>query len=474
MIEIKVGILLDACDISCTRKQLSKLEDLINNFVQIQISKYLKEIDTDPIAINKDEDALDDKLETKNEIKTEETDFSEDIDTNEKNIFVSEDLISDYIPKDSVTEIKVEVEENESEPMHDLSSKDEINNYNVNEDNQLVCTVCKLSCESKILLDLHFKMTHTAIHICEICQKSVQNEKDCHICKESFDSKEKFHEHMQTLHLENYCHDCFQLSFDQRYNFKWTCPCCSEKFYVGDIYRHFKDCETIFHKENAGCLECDKKFDYKTHKKECQVCKDLFESKEKFKEHMEILHKETFCPFCSKYFSPEDLANHHTAIHICDICQKSVNYKSQHMKESHNEKDCHICKESFDSKEKFKEHMQDLHKENYCHDCFQFSSFTSEDMAYHNRHKHFCKICQKRVQSKSKHMVAEHSDLRCDDCGKCYVSSKKLNLHKNTMHGPKSFECENCSKSFAAQSDLNYHMKRSHGVKDEKCPKCKK
>ena len=66
-----------------------------------------------------------------------------------------------------------------------------------------------------------------------------------------------------------------------------------------------------------------------SHKKECQVCKDLFESKEKFKEHMEILHQQTFCPFCSKYFSPEDLANHHTAIHICEICQKSVNHKSQ-------------------------------------------------------------------------------------------------------------------------------------------------
>jgi hypothetical protein len=419
MIEIKVGVLLDACEISYTRKQLSKLEDLINNFFQTQISKYLKKIDTDPIAIN--EDALDDKLETKNEIRTEETDFSEDnahitplscnlCDYKCGHFFVSGDLISDYIPEDSDTEIKFEVE-----------------------DNQLVCAVCKLSCESKILLDLHFKMTH-------------------------------------------YC----ELSFDQRYNFKWTCPCCSEKFYLDSIHGHFKDCEAIFHKENAGCLDCDKKFDYKTlkggssmlsHKKECQVCKDLFESKEKFKEHMEILHKETFCPFCSRYFSPEDLANHHTSIHICDICQKSVNHKSQHMKESHNEKDCHICKEPFDSKEKFKEHMQALHKENYCYDCFQFSSFTSEDMAYHNRHKHFCKICQKRVQSKSEHMIAEHSDLRCNDCGKYCVSSKKLNLHKDTMHGPKSFEFDNRNKSSAVQSN---HKKRSHGVKDEKCSKCKK
>ena len=186
MIEIKVGVLLDDCEISYTRKQLSKLEDLINNFVQTQISKYLKEIDTDPIAINKD--ALDDKLETKNEIKTEETDFSEDnahikplscnlCDYKCGHFFVSGDLISDYIPEDSDTEIKFEVE-----------------------DNQLVCAVCKLSCESKILLDLHFKMTH-------------------------------------------YC----ELSFDQRYNFKWTCPCCSEKFYLDSIHGHFKDCEAIFH-----------------------------------------------------------------------------------------------------------------------------------------------------------------------------------------------------------------------------------
>ena len=47
MIEIKIGILLDACGIAYTGKQLSKLEALINTYFQTQISKYVQKNDTD-------------------------------------------------------------------------------------------------------------------------------------------------------------------------------------------------------------------------------------------------------------------------------------------------------------------------------------------------------------------------------------------------------------------------------------------
>ena len=102
MIEIKIGILLDACGIDYSRKQLSKLEGLINTFIQKQISKYVQTIDkgfseSDPIAIQKEENSFEDKEEVEKEIKIEENVLAEDIFKYEKNTFVSEDFVSEDI-----------------------------------------------------------------------------------------------------------------------------------------------------------------------------------------------------------------------------------------------------------------------------------------------------------------------------------------------------------------------------------------
>ena len=43
MIEIKIGILLDACGISYTENQLTNLEALVNIFIQQNIDKTLSQ-----------------------------------------------------------------------------------------------------------------------------------------------------------------------------------------------------------------------------------------------------------------------------------------------------------------------------------------------------------------------------------------------------------------------------------------------
>ena len=155
--EIKIGILLDACGIAYTRKQLSKLEDLIHTFIETQIRKHVEKIDLrfndsvpDPIAIKKEENVFDDELETKEQIKSEETVFTIDIDND---VLISNDILGK-------SDVKIKVEEQGSEPMHDLNLKEDVQSYEITEDNKFVCSLCKLPCESKILFDLHCKMTH--------------------------------------------------------------------------------------------------------------------------------------------------------------------------------------------------------------------------------------------------------------------------------------------------------------------------
>ena len=415
MIEIKIGILLDACGIDYSTKQLSKLEGLINTFIQTQISKYVQTIDTgfsesDPIAIQKEENIFDDKKEVEKEIKIEGKVWAEDIDEYEKNTFVSEHFISEDILEKSVKDVKKEVEENRLEPMPDLNLKEEI----TYEDNKFVCLVCKLTFESKVLIDLHQKLTHN----CE-------------------------------------------LTFDQRKYFKWSCPCCSKKFSDTMIYSHVKFCEIKLEKANAGCLECGKKFNFETpirgcsllkehmlkvHKKECQICEESFETNEKFKEHIETVHKKDYCIFCCRYFSPEDLANHDKDQHICDICQMRVHSKSWHIKLKHEEKvlGCKYCDKAFSIDSQLQSHILQAHiKPLSCDSC----DYTCGTQSILNIHK-------------NSHVNVNNS---CEECNLTFNSNYRRKIHVLKIHEKKfDYECSKCNKKFCVKGQLSFHMKKSH------------
>ena len=420
MMEIKIAILLDACGIAYTRKQLSKLEALIKTFIHSQISKYVNKIDTDfdnsvsdPIAIRKEENLFDDNEETKKQIKIEETFFTEDIDEYEKNVFVSEDSVSRDFLEESVTDIKHKVEDNGSKAIPDLNLKEEIT-YDVNEDNSLVCFVCKLTFESKILINLHLRMTHN----CE-------------------------------------------LSFDQRKNFKWSCPCCSRKFSDTMIYSHVKFCEIKLEKANAGCLECGKKFNFETpkrgcfllrehllkvHKKECQICEESFETNEKFKEHMETVHKEDYCLFCCRHFSPEDLANHDKDQHICEICKIRVRSKSWHIKLKHEEKilSCKYCDKSFSINSQLQSHILQSHIKPLSCDLCDYTCGTQSILNLH----------------KNCHVDINHS---CEECNLTFKSNYRRKIHVLEIHEKRfDYECSKCNKKFCVKGQLSFHMKKSH------------
>ena len=417
MIEIKIGILLDACGIAYTTKQLSKLEALINTCFQTQISKHVQKNDTDfndsvsdPIAIKEEENALDDTEQAVKEIKTEETVFKEDTDNYEHNYaLVSKDPISDDILKESVTEIKTEDDENGSEPMHEVT-----------EDNHLVCSECKSTFGyeykfgSKLQVELHYKMTH----------------------------------------------DC-ELSLDERKQFKWTCPCCSEKFPEKRMDIHIRSCEIFYDKMNAGCLECGKKFNYKNpkkgcsmlsehmskeHKKECQKCEESFESHEKFKDHREMVHKEEYCSFCRIYFPPEYLANHDKDKHICEICQERVYSKWHHKNLKHNEKRycCKYCDKTFSNNTLLQTHILKAHIKPLSCDVCDYTCGTQAQLDNHN----------------NSHVNMSYS---CEECNLTFKSNYRKKIHVLEIHEKKfDYECSKCEKMFCLEGQLRHHMKVKH------------
>ena len=87
MIEIKIGILLDACGIRYTKKQVSKLEELVNNFIEKHVNRNLKQLALGSKEYehnehykhyehNQQEDYFYEQIrQVKTEIKTEEESF---------------------------------------------------------------------------------------------------------------------------------------------------------------------------------------------------------------------------------------------------------------------------------------------------------------------------------------------------------------------------------------------------------------
>ena len=84
MIEIKIGILLDACGIRYTKKQVSKLEELVNNFIEKHVNRNLKQLalgsteheHNEHYEHNQQEDYFYEQMrQVKTEIKTEEESF---------------------------------------------------------------------------------------------------------------------------------------------------------------------------------------------------------------------------------------------------------------------------------------------------------------------------------------------------------------------------------------------------------------
>uniref|UniRef100_A0A0B6YY08 C2H2-type domain-containing protein n=1 Tax=Arion vulgaris TaxID=1028688 RepID=A0A0B6YY08_9EUPU len=75
-----------------------------------------------------------------------------------------------------------------------------------------------------------------------------------------------------------------------------------------------------------------------------------------------------------------------------------------------------------------------------------------------------CLVIMRDMGSLKAHIVEAHNSLlpyTCSLCGKGYLSSGGLYLHKH-VHEGKSYTCPVCDWKFAQKSSVKRHMARSH------------
>ena len=184
---------------------------------------------------------------------------------------------------------------------------------------------------------------------------------------------------------------------------------------------------------------------------------------------------------------------------VCPVCNAEVKRMNVHMRVEHSgvpqSYACKECSKLFFSRRKWYLHTYSCANEpclcDICSLTFKnAASFKQHKKQFHgNQHgkvkkkyipkePKVCPVCAKELVNLNGHMRDIHHDkpdgiFPCSECGKIYVSQKKLNDHCITAHREDPKQCTVCSMMFKNGHALRGHMRNIHEDKTEKtCPIC--
>ncbi|XP_076859413.1 zinc finger protein 131 [Brachyhypopomus gauderio] len=182
-------------------------------------------------------------------------------------------------------------------------------------DNMFRCDKCERSFKLFYHLKQHMR-THAASlekpFVCKHCGKTYAREGALkqHLSSYHFDAEEQSRRQKKKVHVCVYCNK----EFDHFGHFKehlrkhtgekpFECPDCHERFARNSTLKcHMSACQN-----GSGAKKGRKKL------YECQVCNEVFNSWEQFKDHL-VIHtgeKPNHCTFCDQWFTqPRDLSAH--------------------------------------------------------------------------------------------------------------------------------------------------------------------
>lgn len=266
----------------------------------------------------------------------------------------------------------------------------------------------------------------------------------CTICNSSIPNLNELKSHLTKVHRKKMFLEFndrvipFKLSMDNVYE----CQMCGFNFETfGSIERHMN-----VHFRNYVCKDCGTgfvtKYRLKVHSKSmhvggnfpCDICKKVFTTQQKQKNHVDTVHKMVKRFKCTK--CPERFSEYFR--------------RQKHMVEEHGvaplQYKCNVCDKSFDRRYTLSRHMKRDHLEErdfQCHLC-SYKCFTNNEL---------------RV-----HMIKHNGEriYECSVCKKSYARKKTLKEHMRIHNNDRRFACAVCGQAFVQKCSLKGHLKTHH------------
>ena len=283
----------------------------------------------------------------------------------------------------------------------------------------------------------------------------------------------------------NYVDDTLMQDESEISEKKWKCGCGLILASKQNLSRHRELCFS-----QKKCNYCDhiseSKVLLKTHMKtehtdilvkrgwrRCQICSEIFRSKQLKEEHEEKFHGhlKATCEICKEVCpSPKLLASH--------LAKKHCEVKKESDKESATKVMCLYCNNYTNSIGAVKYHILSIHfnqpnfKCNYCEKGFE-GEITLENhvRTYHLMERSYqCDKCPKDFKTKTglnHHILVNHTDnaeLQCDQCDKTFKNRISLYGHLHSVHRAENTRivCDDCGKSFKQKQTFKLHCLKEH------------
>ena len=360
----------------------------------------------------------------------------------------------------SLDEIKETVKENVFEDIKDLSTKKSDEKQDLYR-NLTQCLVCLKDCESIIGKRDHIIEEHPMI--------------TCAKCDEVFPNHSKLANHFHRRHRPVECDQCGKIVTSKH-----------------GLKRHLETVHVDREEKNFQCDECPfrtfAKYNLKTHK--LYVHKLKRKSNQNLNIPKELIDKngDLICPECSLKVRAAGYVTHFKKIHKClpphiDNSKKKV---------------CEFCTEEFQLGYNLKLHIQNKHSDKLGQN---EDSEIKVKKSQRNRkpptkQEMTCKLCNIVYKAKSGYVLhyknihktlppeyESSSTVFCDQCGKIFSDSNRLNVHIKYVHNKepkrdlpkivKIKECSYCSKTFRNPQNWEEHVKVIHEeIYNFKCEDC--
>ena len=190
---------------------------------------------------------------------------------------------------------------------------------------------------------------------------------------------------------------------------------------------------------------------------QCDICTQMFKTSKLLKRHKSSVHenKKHVCQHCSRGFRELSTLNQHT---------KTLHFKMKEEKGTEIRKFmCKLndCTLSFETKSEYDQHVYIVH----------------EKAKIGNETKLKCITCNKPFKTIGdamwKHVKICEMVKQCNICKKTFNTSNHLKRHQEHVHEVKKHMCQHCGKSFSVGGHARNHEKAVHlKIKNISCDKC--